>query len=938
MKKIVIILSVLLLIACGVFLHNEVNKMANEYIYPTGFNDPNGSWNNEYMAFDGDAHTFTSCGVPAASWTNFIEFTTKAIYCSKVKFIAFYGGTNGINRIDLDIYYDGSWHNVYEGSFLNVAWVEKTFTVQYVTKMRMRFYNNPSYVFAAAVYEVMFYETIGKPSVTTNAATGVAGALATLNGNITSTGGEAPTIKGFEHKEGIDGVVSYAYDSGYFAVGAYSKALTGLDPTKKYYFRAYATNPTGGTGYGAWKSFGVDVDAPTVTSSAATLIEAAQATLNGNMTETGGQDATERGFQWKIGATGDVTDLPETGTLGVGAYSLVLEDLSPNVEYYFRAYATNGGGTGYGDWLSFTTDYSNPEVVTHNATDELKNQVTGNGEIVSTGGQDCDERGFDYGLDKVNTSSKSEDAGSYGIGMFDLDITGLTENTEYWYRAWAKYDLFNAVKRTTSAYDKEYPQFQIVGDKIYYVWYERDGSKRQIWTAVSNLDGSGFVATQRTTSAYDKYYPQLQVVGTKIYYVWYESDGTYSQIWTGVMNIDGSGKTATKQTTSAYSKFLPQLQVVGNTIYYVYTEYDGSKTQIWVATSDLNGENFSATKKTTTAYNKYRPQLQVVGTVIYYVYEEHDGSKRQIWVASMDTDGTDWVTTKKTTTAYDKLDIQLQVVDTVIYYVWSEYGGERYQIWVATMDTDGDNWVATQKTITVETYDKYVPKLQVVGTVIYYVWTEYDGDNEQIWIATMDTDGNNWSATKKTTSAYYRSSPQFFVLSPSAIYYVWTEYDDSNEQITTITPFVSYGEWVKFITAASGDVPTGTRKVICSDYSGYTYQTQASETDDGETYTSYFVISTDLTNKQGLAYYRRILDLHLYFKNQISGTATIEVKRDSEPAWQDVGEVTLTGAEEILVKHLACDIRAKHFLFKLSATNRFKYLGQLHEFIVEGDR
>jgi len=150
--------------------------------------------------------------------------------------------------------------------------------------------------------------------------------------------------------------------------------------------------------------------------------------------------------------------------------------------------------------------------------------------------------------------------------------------------------------------------------------------------------------------------------------------------------------------------------------------------------------------------------------------------------------------------------------------------------------------------------------------------------------------------------------------------------------------YIGYGEWVKFTTAAVGVVPTGTKKIICSDYYGYTYLTQDSETDDGAEYTAYFVISTDLTNKQGLTYKKRILDLHLYFKNEASGTATVEVKRDSEPDWQEVGDVSLTGVEEILVKHLACDIMAKHFLFKISAVNKFKFLGMLIESVKGGDR
>lgn len=193
-------------------------------------------------------------------------------------------------------------------------------------------------------------------------------------------------------------------------------------------------------------------------------------------------------------------------------------------------------------------------------------------------------------------------------------------------------------------------------------------------------------------------------------------------------------------------------------------------------------------------------------------------------------------------------------------------------------------------------------------------------------------------------------------LSPETTYYVRAyamnavgySYGAEVSFTTKLVEYIGYGEgdeggadsdgWVKFITAAEGEIPTGTRKVICSDYSGFTYRTQASETDDGAEYVAYFVISTDLTNKQGLSYYKLVLDLHLYFKNETSGTVTVEVKRDSEPSWQEVGDVSLTGVEEILIKHLATKIRAKHYLFKLSATNKFKFLGCLYEFIREGKR
>lgn len=154
----------------------------------------------------------------------------------------------------------------------------------------------------------------------------------------------------------------------------------------------------------------------------------------------------------------------------------------------------------------------------------------------------------------------------------------------------------------------------------------------------------------------------------------------------------------------------------------------------------------------------------------------------------------------------------------------------------------------------------------------------------------------------------------------------------------TNTIGVSRGEWVQFQTAASGTIPAGTNLFICGDYTGYSYQLMKSETDDGGTYTGYFVISTDLTNKQGLAFYKRILDLHLYFRSESSGTALVEVKRDNEADWQTVGTVSLTGTEDIVILHLAPDIRAKVFLFKISATNFFRFLGVLFEYLPEGLR
>jgi len=153
--------------------------------------------------------------------------------------------------------------------------------------------------------------------------------------------------------------------------------------------------------------------------------------------------------------------------------------------------------------------------------------------------------------------------------------------------------------------------------------------------------------------------------------------------------------------------------------------------------------------------------------------------------------------------------------------------------------------------------------------------------------------------------------------------------------------YVAYGEWVKFVTAApgaAGGKPSGYKNDICSDYNGYTYILNRSLTDDGESYESYFVLSTDLSGGQTLHTNKRLLDIFTYFINKGSGTADIYVKRDTEAAWQPAGEVTMSGEQEIIIKHLPVDYLAKTYLFKFVFSNDFEFVGCILESVPIGDR
>jgi len=110
------------------------------WITPTGHNDPDSAWSNEAYAYDDDTNTYAHPTVGWTGWSSFLELTIYPILASKVRFTADHV-TSYCYFIDLDVYRDGAWVDVYQGTYLDRQWVEKSFTEGTVTKARLRFAN-----------------------------------------------------------------------------------------------------------------------------------------------------------------------------------------------------------------------------------------------------------------------------------------------------------------------------------------------------------------------------------------------------------------------------------------------------------------------------------------------------------------------------------------------------------------------------------------------------------------------------------------------------------------------------------------------------------------------------------------------------------------------------------------------------------------------------
>ncbi|HTE49104.1 MAG TPA: hypothetical protein VK675_04310, partial [Candidatus Paceibacterota bacterium] len=181
---------------------------------------------------------------------------------------------------------------------------------------------------------------------------------ATGNGTITATGGANATTRGVVYGT-TTSYGSTTTESGSFATVAFTASITSLTCNTLYHYASYAIN-TGGTSYGSDQTFttGSCVVIPTVTTSAASSVAATTMTLNAGISSNGGGSITQSGFDYSTSS--DLSTGVTTTTLGAQAgstFSGGVTGLTSGTLYYFRAYAVNSAGTGYGAIVSTTTAF-----------------------------------------------------------------------------------------------------------------------------------------------------------------------------------------------------------------------------------------------------------------------------------------------------------------------------------------------------------------------------------------------------------------------------------------------------------------------------------------------------------------------------------------------------------------------------------------------------
>ena len=289
--------------------------------------------------------------------------------------------------------------------------------------------------------------SMDNPSVTLSL-TGKTESSISVSGIVTDEGGATIQARGFVYKLYTEGgndptladgttVTGESGENGSF-MGIIKENIL---PETAYIIRAYATNNDHKTGYSQSITVTTNqLQVPSLTTGDASDLTAYSAMLHATFLSDNGFKVTERVFCYSAESQTPTIDHPRVRSeLEGNDFTASVSGLEPSKTYYYRAYAINEKGTGYGETKEFTL----PEVQTLTLSPPKVSDVTTNGAIVTSSvnlpsGASILEKGISYSTSVLQPTIEGEHIIDTTEGNnISVELKDLIEGRQYYVCAYA---------------------------------------------------------------------------------------------------------------------------------------------------------------------------------------------------------------------------------------------------------------------------------------------------------------------------------------------------------------------------------------------------------------------------------------------------------------------------------------------------------------------